>query len=180
MIRRRDPEGVHDRARGAMLGLAVGDALGAAVEWLHPDQIRNRYGGPLRDMVASAPWELGEWTDDTAMAIALAESLADQGGYDENDVFGRYAMWARSRPKDIGATVAAALRRARSADEARAAVRRITRPRAEAPGTARSCAPSRSRFATAATRARSSGSRASTRASPTTTRSRATRARGST
>ena len=92
-----------------------------AVEWLHPDQIRNRYGGPLRDMVASAPWELGEWTDDTAMAIALAESLADQGGYDENDVFGRYAMWARSRPKDIGATVAAALRRSRSADEARAA-----------------------------------------------------------
>lgn len=121
MIRRRDPEGVHDRARGAMLGLAVGDALGAPVEWLHPDQIRNRYGGPLRDMVASAPWELGEWTDDTAMAMALAESLADQGRYDENDVFGRYAMWARSRPKDIGATVAAALRRARSADEARAA-----------------------------------------------------------
>ena len=121
MIRRRDPEGVHDRARGAMLGLAVGDALGAPVEWLHPDQIRNRYGGPLRDMVASAPWELGEWTDDTAMAMALAESIADQGGYDENDVFGRYAMWARSRPKDIGATVAAALRRSRSADEARAA-----------------------------------------------------------
>ena len=55
------------------------------------------------------------------MAIALAESMADQGGYDENDVFGRYAMWARSRPKDIGATVAAALRRSRSADEARAA-----------------------------------------------------------
>ncbi len=121
VIRRRDPEGVHDRARGAMLGLAVGDALGAPVEWLHPDQIRSRYGGPLRDMVASAPWELGEWTDDTAMAMALAESLADQGAYDENDVFGRYAMWARSRPKDIGATVAAALRRARSADEARAA-----------------------------------------------------------
>lgn len=121
MIRRRDPEGVHDRARGSMLGLAVGDALGAPVEWLHPDQIRNRYGGPLRDMVASAPWALGEWTDDTAMAMALAESIADQGGYDENDVFGRYAMWARSRPKDIGATVAAALRRSRSADEARAA-----------------------------------------------------------
>ena len=121
MIRRREPPGLHDRARGAMLGLAVGDALGAAVEWLHPDQIRSRYGGPLRDMVASGMWELGEWTDDTAMAMELAASMADQGRYDENDVFGRYALWARSRPKDIGATVAAALSRSRSPDEARAA-----------------------------------------------------------
>jgi ADP-ribosyl-[dinitrogen reductase] hydrolase len=121
VIRRREPPGLHDRARGAMLGLAVGDALGAAVEWLHPEQIRSRYGGPLRDMAASAMWELGEWTDDTAMAVELATSLADQGGFDEDDVFGRYAMWARSRPKDIGATVAAALRRSRSAAEARAA-----------------------------------------------------------
>ena len=92
-----------------MLGLAVGDALGAAVEWLHPDQIHARYGGPLRDLVASAMWERGEWTDDTAMALELATSLADQGGYDEDDVFSRYAMWARSGPKDIGSTVAAAL-----------------------------------------------------------------------
>jgi ADP-ribosyl-[dinitrogen reductase] hydrolase len=104
-----------------MLGLACGDALGAAVEWLHPGQIVARYGGPLRDMTASGTWELGEWTDDTAMALALAESLADQGGYDEEDVFSRYALWARSRPKDIGATVSAALIRARSAAEARAA-----------------------------------------------------------
>jgi ADP-ribosyl-[dinitrogen reductase] hydrolase len=104
-----------------MLGLAVGDALGAAVEWLHPDQITSRYGGPLRDMVASGMWALGEWTDDTAMAVELAASMADQGRYDEDDVFGRYALWARSRPKDIGATVAAALRRSRSPAEARAA-----------------------------------------------------------
>jgi len=121
VIRRREPPGLHDRARGAMLGLAVGDALGAAVEWLHPDQIRSRYGGPLRDMVASGMWELGEWTDDTAMAVELAASMADQGRYDVDDVFGRYTLWARSRPKDIGATVAAALRRSRSPAEARAA-----------------------------------------------------------
>lgn len=112
---------MHDRARGVMLGLAVGDALGAAVEWLHPDQIAARYGGPLRDMTASGMWELGEWTDDTAMALALAESLADKGAYDDEDVFSRYALWARSRPKDIGATVSAAVLRSRSAGEARAA-----------------------------------------------------------
>ena len=41
-------------------------------------------------------WELGEWTDDTAMALELAESLAERGGYDEDDVLARYMVWARS------------------------------------------------------------------------------------
>ncbi len=113
-MRRRVSDGMADRARGALLGLAVGDALGAAVEWLHPDQIHARYGGPLRDLVASPPWDRGEWTDDTAMAMELATSLAEKGAYDEEDIFARYAMWARSGPKDIGSTVSAALMRARS------------------------------------------------------------------
>jgi ADP-ribosylglycohydrolase len=120
-MRRRDAPGTAERARGALLGLAVGDALGAAVEWLHPDQIRSRYGGSLRDMVESPVWERGEWTDDTAMALELAASMAEKGGYDEADVFARYAVWARSGPKDIGATVSAALMRARTPEEARAA-----------------------------------------------------------
>ena len=64
-------------------------------------------------MVASRMWALGEWTDDTAMAIALAESLAERGGYDEDDVLARYLVWSRSGPKDIGATVSHALARAR-------------------------------------------------------------------
>jgi ADP-ribosyl-[dinitrogen reductase] hydrolase len=117
---RKNRDHLADRARGAMLGLAVGDALGAPLEWLHPGQITARYGGPLRDMVASPPWARGEWTDDTAMALALAESMVDQGGYVEQDVFARYALWARSGPKDIGSTVDAALRRARDAADARA------------------------------------------------------------
>jgi ADP-ribosyl-[dinitrogen reductase] hydrolase len=119
--RRRPGADALDRGRGALLGLAVGDALGAPVEWLHPGQIHARYGGRLRDMVASSVWERGEWTDDTAMALELAASLAERGGYEEDDVLARYVLWARSGPKDIGATVAAALKRARSADEARAA-----------------------------------------------------------
>lgn len=118
-IRRSEEE--IDRARGALLGLAVGDALGAALEWLHPDQIRARYGGELRDMVRSTNWERGQWTDDTAMALELATSLVECGGYDPDDVFARYALWARSSPKDIDSTVSAAVSRSRSADEARAA-----------------------------------------------------------
>ena len=104
-----------------MLGLAVGDALGAALEWDHPEQIQARYGGPLRDMVASRTWALGEWTDDTAMAVLLAESLSERGGYDEDDLLARYLMWSRSSPKDIGATVSHALARARTPEDARAA-----------------------------------------------------------
>jgi ADP-ribosyl-[dinitrogen reductase] hydrolase len=120
-MRGRGREGLADRARGALLGLATGDALGAAVEWLHPDQIHARYGGALRDLVATPMWERGEWTDDTAMALELATSLAEKGGYDEDDVFARYVVWARSGPKDIGSTVSAALMRARTPAEARAA-----------------------------------------------------------
>jgi ADP-ribosylglycohydrolase len=88
-----------DRARGVMLGLAAGDALGAALEWDHPDQIVARYGGPLRDMVASKLWRLGEWTDDTAMATALAESLAERPAYDEDDVLARYLVCRGRRPR---------------------------------------------------------------------------------
>jgi ADP-ribosyl-[dinitrogen reductase] hydrolase len=72
-------------------------------------------------MVASRTWSLGEWTDDTAMALKLAESMADRGVYDEDDVLARYLVWARSSPKDIGATVSHALARASTPDAARAA-----------------------------------------------------------
>jgi len=104
-----------------VLGLAVGDALGAALEWLAPEQITARFGGPLRDMVASPAWQMGEWTDDTAMMLELGESLADRGGWDEDDVLARYIVWARSGPKDIGTTVQRALARARTPDDARLA-----------------------------------------------------------
>jgi ADP-ribosyl-[dinitrogen reductase] hydrolase len=122
-MRRRRRAEMPDRARGALLGLAAGDALAAALEWLHPDQISVRYGGPLRDLVERPPWRRGEWTDETAMALCLAESLIDKGGYDAEDAFARYATWVRSRPRDVAADVSHALARARSPEEAMAAAR---------------------------------------------------------
>ena len=64
-----------DRYRGALLGLAAGDALGTTVEFSHPGTFK-----PLTDIVGGGPFDLepGQWTDDTSMALCLAESLLAQ------------------------------------------------------------------------------------------------------
>jgi ADP-ribosyl-[dinitrogen reductase] hydrolase len=78
-----------DRRRGALLGLAIGDALGAAVEFRAPGSFKPvtgyRDGGPH----GLAP---GEWTDDTSMALALADSIANVG-WELNDQADRYLEW---------------------------------------------------------------------------------------
>ena len=69
----KDPESIRDRALGAFLGLAVGDAVGTTLEFCSRDAQPR-----LEDMVGGGPFDLppGYWTDDTAMALALADSLA--------------------------------------------------------------------------------------------------------
>ena len=100
-----------DRQRGALIGLAVGDAMGACVEFRPPGSFdavtEYRAGGPFN--LAS-----GEWTDDTSMALALADSLAQ--GWDVNDQARRYLSWWRTgeysvtgRCFDIGGTTASGL-----------------------------------------------------------------------
>jgi ADP-ribosylglycohydrolase len=81
-----------DRAMGSLLGLAVGDAVGAAVEFQPPGTFQ-----PLRDMVGGGPFKLkaGEWTDDTSMALCLAESLSERGFFDPVDQLKRYVRWWR-------------------------------------------------------------------------------------
>ena len=81
-----------DRYRGALLGLAVGDAIGAAVEFHAPGTF-----APLTDMVGGGPHRLplGAWTDDTSMALCLAESLVETGGFDPVDQLRRYVRWYR-------------------------------------------------------------------------------------
>lgn len=78
------------RARGALLGLAVGDALGAPVEF-------SPFGDfePVTGFRAGGPFDLpaGYWTDDTSMALCLGDSLIASGGYDSYDVMGRYLRW---------------------------------------------------------------------------------------
>ena len=103
------------RYRGALLGLAAGDALGTTIEFKPPGTFR-----PLGDMIGGGPFHLkpGQWTDDTSMALCLAESLIERGGFDPRDQMERYVRW-RSKGHlssngscfDIGNTIADALGR---------------------------------------------------------------------
>lgn len=104
-----------DRAVGALVGLAVGDAVGTTVEFAAPGTFE-----PITDMVGGGPFGLrpGQWTDDTSMAMCLGESLLDTGGFDAADQLRRYAAWRRhgywsatGRCFDIGGTTARALDR---------------------------------------------------------------------
>lgn len=81
-----------DRARGALVGLACGDALGTTVEFLPGGTFE-----PVTDLVGGGPFELqpGQWTDDTSMALCLAESLLDCGTFDPVDQLQRYVRWYR-------------------------------------------------------------------------------------
>ena len=104
-----------DRYRGCLLGLAAGDALGTTLEFKRPGTF-----APLTDMVGGGPFGLqpGDWTDDTSMALCLAESLLERGGFDARDQMQRYVRWwqhgyfsSTGVCFDIGGTVSAALRR---------------------------------------------------------------------
>ncbi|MCB1772021.1 MAG: ADP-ribosylglycohydrolase family protein [Gammaproteobacteria bacterium] len=100
---------------GALLGLAAGDALGTTLEFTRPSP-----QPPLTDMVGGGPFglEAGQWTDDTSMALCLAESLVTVGGFDPADQMHRYLRWrdeghlsSTGRCFDIGGTVSGALHR---------------------------------------------------------------------
>ena len=79
-----------ERCSGALLGLACGDAVGTTVEFMSRGSFT-----PVTDMVGGGPFRLaaGQWTDDTSMALCLAESLIAKGGFDATDQMGRYLNW---------------------------------------------------------------------------------------
>lgn len=96
-----------------MLGLAVGDALGTTLEFSRRDQ-----HPPVTEVVGGGPFHLaaGQWTDDTAMALALAESIVEKGGLDPADLLARFVEWWKEGSYsctgqcfDIGTTVKASL-----------------------------------------------------------------------
>jgi ADP-ribosyl-[dinitrogen reductase] hydrolase len=103
---------VLDRARAAFLGLALGDALGATVEFMTPGEIQAAHG-LHRELVGGGWLRLrpGAVTDDTEMALALARAIDRQGGFELKAVAAGFADWMRGRPTDVGSTCRAGLRR---------------------------------------------------------------------
>ena len=119
---RSHDEAALDRAVGALLGLAAGDALGTTLEFARPGTFT-----PIDDMVGGGPFRLiaGQWTDDASMALCLAESLLDIGGMDLADQLRRYLLWrdqgylsSNGRCFDIGVTTHSQLERFRRTGEA--------------------------------------------------------------
>lgn len=66
-----------DKVAGTLVGLAVGDALGAPLEFRSRDEVRRQYPDGLREMITSGVWEKGEFTDDTDMALMVALAFCD-------------------------------------------------------------------------------------------------------
>ena len=131
-----------DRYQGCLLGLACGDAVGTTVEFM----ARGSFV-PVTDMVGGGPFQLdpGQWTDDTSMALCLAESLIALGTFDAKDQMHRYVRWWRDghlsstgKCFDIGRTTAAALGRFERSGEPMAGV---TDPRSAGNGSLMRLAP---------------------------------------
>lgn len=104
-----------DRFLGCLMGLAAGDALGTTLEFKPPGTFK-----PIADMAGGGPFELaaGQWTDDTSMALCLAESLIETRTFAPEDQMKRYVRWRRKGHLsstghcfDIGGTVGEALAR---------------------------------------------------------------------
>ena len=103
---------VEDRALAAYLGFAIGDALGATVEFMTKREIAAEYG--VHREIKGGGWlrlKPGQVTDDTQMALALGSSLVRCGGLDLRDVCEEFAAWLKSGPIDVGNTCRRGIRR---------------------------------------------------------------------
>jgi ADP-ribosyl-[dinitrogen reductase] hydrolase len=111
-MRQTLPQVLHDRALGAYLGLACGDALGATVEFMTPREIRAQYG-THREIVGGGWLRLkpGRVTDDTEMSLHLGRAILDSGGWNLTAVADAFAAWLKSKPVDVGATCRRGIRR---------------------------------------------------------------------
>lgn len=92
-----------DKIAGALYGVAVGDALGAPLEFMSASEIKNKYG-IVTDMIGGGYRDLkpGETTDDTAMTLAVAEGIIENPSNPIPCIGRKFIQWVESGPKDIG------------------------------------------------------------------------------
>ncbi|MFA5352988.1 MAG: ADP-ribosylglycohydrolase family protein, partial [Thermodesulfovibrionales bacterium] len=103
---------LEDRAMGAYMGLAVGDALGATVEFMTRSEIAAKYGVHYR--MTGGGWlrlRPGQVTDDTQMSLHLGRAILKAGGWDLVSVCNEFAEWLKTKPVDVGNTCRRGIRR---------------------------------------------------------------------
>lgn len=100
-----DHRDIRSRARAAFIGLAVGDSLGAPVEFMTTGEIHAKYG-VLREIVGGGWLRLkpGQVTDDTEMSLCVARAIDATGGWSLQRVAEEFAAWLRTKPVDVGDT----------------------------------------------------------------------------
>ncbi|MCF7965252.1 MAG: ADP-ribosyl-[dinitrogen reductase] hydrolase [Methylobacter tundripaludum] len=111
-------ENILNKALGAYLGFACGDALGATVEFMSPKQIQKRYG--VHQDIIGGGWlglEAGQVTDDTQMSLALGQAIIDHQGWNIRAVADNFVAWLESGPPDIGDTCRRGIIRYRDSGE---------------------------------------------------------------
>jgi ADP-ribosyl-[dinitrogen reductase] hydrolase len=113
---------IADRVVGTVLGLALGDALGAPFEFSRRHEIPNPVPALVRPWMGEPP---GTTTDDTAMARNLVRSLAERGSLDAADLMSRHVEWLRSDPRDVGSLTRRVLRRVERGERAEDAAREV-------------------------------------------------------
>jgi ADP-ribosyl-[dinitrogen reductase] hydrolase len=105
MFNRYNREEISDRARAAFIGMAIGDALGATVEFMTASEIATKYG-TFRDIVGGGWLRLkpGQVTDDTEMALCIGRAIVKNQAWSVEAVAENFASWLKSRPVDCGDT----------------------------------------------------------------------------
>jgi ADP-ribosyl-[dinitrogen reductase] hydrolase len=107
---------LRNRFLGVLPGLALGDALGAPVEFRSQAELAASHPDGVREITGGGIWKPGEPTDDTQLALQLAESLAAATRLDLNDLCARLVRWLNSKPKDVGNLTRASLENLRAGD----------------------------------------------------------------
>lgn len=110
-VRVPDRKQIVDKAKGAFVGLAIGDALGATTEFMTPQEIKLQYG--VHKQIIGKGWlylKAGQVTDDTEMSICIGRAIRDSQGWNLTAVADEFANWVKGRPIDVGSTCARGIR----------------------------------------------------------------------
>src|SRR5512137_160919 len=98
MVSHENLDEIRERARAAFIGMAIGDALGATVEFMTASEIASKYG-TFRDIVGGGWLRLkpGQITDDTEMALCIARAIVEAQGWSLEGIARNFAIWLKLR-----------------------------------------------------------------------------------